>query len=143
MARVAGIELPKEKRINIALSYLYGVGRPLADRLVEKAEVNPATRVKNLTEAEISKLNTLIAEEVKVEGDLRRDVQQHIRRLIEIGSYRGMRHRRNLPCRGQRTRTNARTKRGKRRTVGSIRAVERQAAAPPAAKSGAAAGPKA
>ncbi|MBI3291752.1 MAG: 30S ribosomal protein S13 [Elusimicrobia bacterium] len=137
MARVAGVELPKEKRIDIALSYIYGVGRPLARRLVDRSAINPATRVKNLTEAEVSKLNALIAEEVKVEGDLRRELQQNIRRLIEIGAYRGMRHRRNLPCRGQRTRTNARTKRGKRRTVGSVRAAEK-----PTAPAKPSAGPK-
>ena|SRR5437899_13028545 len=133
MARIAGIDLPKEKRVDIALSYIYGVGRPLASRLVAEAQVDPATRVKNLTEAEINKISTLITQDnIKVEGDLRREIQQNIRRLIDISSYRGFRHRRNLPCRGQRTKTNARTRRGRRKTVGAIRA-EKTAAAKPAA----------
>jgi small subunit ribosomal protein S13 len=123
MARIAGVDLPKEKRVDIALSYIYGVGRKLGADLLSEAQIDPATRVKNLTEAEINKMGMLISSrEIKVEGDLRRDIQSHVRRLIEIGSYRGFRHRRNLPCRGQRTRTNARTRRGRRKTVGSARA---------------------
>src|SRR5579864_1149343 len=134
MARISGIELPKDKRVDIALSYIYGVGRPLASKLVHEAQVNPATRVKDLTEAEINKLSTIISRDYKVEGDLRREIQQNIRRLIDIGAYRGFRHRRNLPCRGQRTRTNARTRRGRRKTVGSARAEKPAAAgAKPAA----------
>ena len=132
MARVSGVDLPKDKRIDIALSYIYGVGRPLAIKVVGEAQVNPATRVKDLTEAEINKLSTIIARDYKVEGDLRREIQSNIRRLIDIGSYRGFRHRRNLPCRGQRTKTNARTRRGRRKTVGAVRA-EAKAAAPKAA----------
>src|ERR1700757_399670 len=112
MARLAGVDLPKDKRVGIALSYIYGVGRPLASKLVHEAQINPATRVKDLTEAEINKLGTMISRDYKVEGDLRRELQQNIRRLIDIASYRGFRHRRNLPCRGQRTKTNARTRRG-------------------------------
>ncbi|OGR93236.1 MAG: 30S ribosomal protein S13, partial [Elusimicrobia bacterium RIFCSPLOWO2_01_FULL_59_12] len=110
MARIAGIDLPKDKRIDIALSYIYGVGRPLASKVVVEAQVAPQTRVKDLTEAEINKLSTIITRDYKVEGDLRREIQQNVRRLMDIGSYRGFRHRRNLPCRGQRTRTNARTR---------------------------------
>lgn len=133
MARISGIDLPKEKRIDIALSYLYGVGRPLASKIVAEAQIEPSTRVKNLTEGEINKISTLIqTREIKVEGDLRREVQANVRRLMEISSYRGFRHRRNLPCRGQRTKTNARTRRGRRKTVGAAR-VEKPAAAKPAA----------
>jgi small subunit ribosomal protein S13 len=133
MARISGVDLPKDKRVDIALSYLYGVGRPLANKIVGEAQINPSTRVKNLTEAEINKLSTIISRDYKVEGDLRREIQQNIRRLIDIGSYRGFRHRRNLPVRGQRTKTNARTRRGRRKTVGSVRAAENKAAAKPAA----------
>ncbi|HVO32461.1 MAG TPA: 30S ribosomal protein S13 [Elusimicrobiota bacterium] len=133
MARIAGVDLPKDKRVDIALSYLYGVGRPMASRIVAEAQIDPATRVKNLTEGEINKISTLIStRDIKVEGDLRREIQQNIRRLIDIGAYRGFRHRRNLPCRGQRTKTNARTRRGRRKTVGAARA-EKPAAAKPAA----------
>jgi small subunit ribosomal protein S13 len=132
MARISGVDLPKDKRVDIALSYLYGVGRPLATKIVGEAQVNPATRVKDLTESEINKLSTIISRDYKVEGDLRREIQSNIRRLIDIGSYRGFRHRRNLPSRGQRTRTNARTRRGRRKTVGAIRAAEAKAAAKPA-----------
>jgi len=133
MARISGIDLPKEKRIDIALSYLYGVGRPLASKIIAEAQIDPTTRVKNLTEGEINKISTLIqTREIKVEGDLRREVQANVRRLMEIGSYRGFRHRRNLPCRGQRTKTNARTRRGRRKTVGAAR-VEKPSSAKPAA----------
>ncbi len=133
MARISGVDLPKDKRVDIALTYLYGVGRTLALKLIEEAQVDPATRVKNLTEGEINKISTLITtREIKVEGDLRREIQSNIRRLIDIGSYRGFRHRRNLPARGQRTKTNARTRRGRRKTVGAARA-EKPASAKPAA----------
>lgn len=121
MARVAGVDLPKNKRIDIGLRYIYGIGPTLAMRIVSEAQIEPSRRVKDLTEEQISKLNAIISANYKVEGDLRREVQQNIRRLIEIGCYRGMRHRRNLPVRGQRTRTNARTRRGKRKTVGTVR----------------------
>ena len=133
MARISGIDLPKDKRVDIALSYIYGVGRPLASKVVVEAQVNPATRVKDLTEAEINQLSTIISRDYKVEGDLRREIQQNIRRLIDIGSYRGFRHRRNLPCRGQRTKTNARTRRGQRKTVGAVRAETKATTAKPAA----------
>jgi small subunit ribosomal protein S13 len=123
MARIAGIDLPKEKRVDVALAYIYGVGRKSGVDILAEAQIDPATRVKNLTESEINKISTLIStREIKVEGDLRRDIQAHVRRLIDIGSYRGFRHRRNLPCRGQRTKTNARTRRGRRKTVGAARA---------------------
>lgn len=127
MARIAGLDLPKEKRIDIALSYVYGIGRPLAKDILANTSINPATRVKNLTDIEVNLLNTIINRDYKVEGELRREVSANIRRLIEIGSYRGLRHRRNLPSRGQRTRTNARTKRGKRKTVGAVKAAAAQA----------------
>jgi small subunit ribosomal protein S13 len=130
MARIAGLDLPKHKRIDIALSYIYGIGRPLASKICTVAEVDPATRVKNLTEGEVSKINTEISKNYKVEGDLRREVQQHIRHLIDIGAYRGIRHRRNLPVRGQRTKSNARTRRGRRKTVGSAKVVAPATAAP-------------
>jgi len=136
MARISGVDLPKDKRVDIALAYLYGVGRMRAKSIIAEAQVDPATRVKNLTEGEINKISGIIgSREIKVEGDLRREIQQNIRRLINIGSYRGFRHRRNLPCRGQRTKTNARTRRGRRKTVGSQRA-EKPATAKPAAAAG-------
>lgn len=134
MARIAGVDLPKEKRVDIALGYIYGIGRPVAKEIIDEARIDPATRVKNLTEGEINKISSLISsKEIKVEGDLRREIQSSIRRLIDIGSYRGFRHRRNLPCRGQRTKTNARTRRGRRKTVGSARAEKPATAAKPAA----------
>ncbi|OGR56032.1 MAG: 30S ribosomal protein S13 [Elusimicrobia bacterium RIFCSPLOWO2_02_FULL_39_32] len=130
MARIAGVEIPRHKRIDIALSYIYGVGRPLTEKILAETGVQAGVRVKDLSDADINKLNNYISQNIKVEGDLRREIQQNVRRLIEIGSYRGLRHRRNLPLRGQRTRTNARTRRGKRKTVGSARAEERKAPAP-------------
>ncbi|MDD2772621.1 MAG: 30S ribosomal protein S13 [Elusimicrobiales bacterium] len=121
MARVAGVDLPKNKRIDIALRYVYGIGPTYARKILESlsGQIAPATRVKDLTEQQVSLLNTIIQKEYKVEGELRREVAQSIHRYLEIGAYRGLRHRRNLPARGQRTRTNARTRRGKRKTVGS------------------------
>ncbi|MBI4051251.1 MAG: 30S ribosomal protein S13 [Elusimicrobia bacterium] len=125
MARVAGVDLPKNKRIDIALGYIYGVGRPLAKQILAKVgnQIDPATRVKDLTEAQVGLLNSTITKEYRVEGELRREIQQNIRRFIEVNSYRGLRHRRNLPVRGQRTKTNARTRRGRRKTVGSGKSV--------------------
>jgi len=117
MARIAGVDLPREKRVEIALSYIYGVGRNNSRDILKAAGVNPDTRVKDLAEAEVGRLREIIDREYRVEGDLRREVAMNIKRLTEIGSYRGLRHRRNLPVRGQRTRTNARTKRGSRKTV--------------------------
>ncbi len=117
MVRIAGVDLPRNKRIEIGLTYIYGIGRHTSENILEKAGVNPDKRDTDLTETEIAAIRDIIDREHAVEGDLRRDVQMNIKRLIEIGSYRGLRHRRNLPVRGQRTRTNARTKRGPKKTV--------------------------
>jgi len=118
MARIAGVDLPRDKRIEIGLTYIYGIGRPTAAAILEKAGVNPDTRVKDLTEDEAGKIRKIIDEEYIVEGDLRREVSLNIKRLMEIGSYRGIRHRRGLPVRGQKTKTNARTRKGPKKTVG-------------------------
>lgn len=117
MVRIAGIDLPRNKRIEVGLTYIYGIGRRTSVDILEKAGVNPDKRDTDLSETEVAAIRDIIDREHVVEGDLRRDVQMNIKRLIEIGSYRGLRHRRNLPVRGQRTRTNARTKRGPKRTV--------------------------
>lgn len=117
MARVAGVDIPRDKRIEVALTYIFGIGPTTSQRVLSATGVSPDTRVKDLTEAELGALRTFIDRELKVEGDLRREVGQNIKRLQEINCYRGLRHRRNLPVRGQRTRTNARTKRGARKTV--------------------------
>ena len=117
MARIAGIDLPREKRIEIALTYIYGIGRNIADDIIEATGVNPDTRVKDLTETEIGKLRDYIDHNVKVEGDLRREVSLNIKRLIEIGCYRGVRHRHGLPVRGQNTKQNARTRKGPKKTI--------------------------
>lgn len=121
MARIAGVDLPREKKIVIALSYVYGIGRELARQIMAGlgAQIDPDTRVKDLTEDQVSLLNTIISKEHKVEGELRREITASLKRYVEINSYRGYRHRRNLPVRGQRTRTNGRTRRGRRRTVGA------------------------
>ncbi len=118
MARIAGVDLPRDKRVEIALTYIFGVGPSSSKTILAQAGVNPDTKVRDLTESEISKLRDVIERQHQVEGDLRRQISMNIRRLIEIGSYRGLRHRRGLPVRGQRTRTNARTRKGPRRTVG-------------------------
>ncbi len=117
MARIEGVDLPRNKRIEIALTYIFGIGPTRARQIIASTQVNPDTRVKDLTEAEAIVLREYIAKNFKVEGDLRREVQMSIKRLIEIGCYRGMRHRRNLPARGQRTRTNSRTRKGPKKTV--------------------------
>jgi small subunit ribosomal protein S13 len=117
VARISGVDLPRDKRVEIGLTYIYGIGRTRSSQVLAAAGVNPDTRIKDLTESEISRIREFIDREYKVEGDLRREVAMNIKRLTEIGSYRGQRHRRNLPVRGQRTRTNARTKRGPRKTV--------------------------
>lgn len=117
MARIEGVDLPREKRVEIGLTYLYGIGRRTANEILKAAKVNPAARVKDLTEAEVAAIRDYIGSHFVVEGELRREVQMSIKRLIEIGCYRGMRHRRNLPVRGQRTRTNARTRKGPKKTV--------------------------
>ncbi len=118
MARIAGVDLPREKRVEVGLTYIYGIGRTTAQKILSKAGVNPDTRIKDLTEDEINKLREVIDKEHKVEGDLRREVSLNIKRLMEIACYRGVRHRRGLPVRGQRTKTNARTRKGPSRTVG-------------------------
>ncbi len=118
MARIAGVDLPRDKRVEIALTYIYGIGKPTSQKILAQTNVNPDTRIKNLTEDEINRLREVIEKEHKVEGDLRREVALNIKRLIEIGCYRGLRHRRGMPVRGQRTKTNARTRKGPRKTVG-------------------------
>lgn len=117
MARIAGVDLPRNKRIDIGLSYIYGIGRPVASSILSRTPIDPAKRVKDLTEAEVAVLRDIVEREYRVEGDLRREVQLNIKRLIEIGAYRGLRHKRNLPVRGQRTRTNSRTRKGVKKTV--------------------------
>jgi small subunit ribosomal protein S13 len=117
MARIEGVDLPRNKRIEIGLTYIYGIGLPRAQEVLVATKVNPDTRVKDLTDAEVALLREYIGSHFKVEGDLRREVQLNIKRLIEIGSYRGLRHRRNLPVRGQRTRTNSRVRKGPKKTV--------------------------
>jgi small subunit ribosomal protein S13 len=118
MARIAGVDLPRDKRVEIAVTYIYGIGRSTSAKLLAQARVNPDTRVRNLTEEELNRLREAIDRTCVVEGDLRREVSLNIKRLMEIGSYRGLRHRRGLPVRGQRTKTNSRTRKGPRRTVG-------------------------
>ena len=118
MARIAGVDLPNDKRVEIGLTYIYGIGRPTANDILSKAGINPDTRVKDLTEEEVAKIRKIIDAEYHVEGDLRREVNLNIKRLMEIGCYRGIRHRRGLPVRGQKTKTNARTRKGPKKTVG-------------------------
>ena len=117
MARIAGVDLPREKRIEIALTYIYGIGNNIADEIIEATGVNPDTRVKDLTEQDVGKIRDYIDHHLKVEGDLRREVSMDIKRLMEIGCYRGLRHRRSLPVRGQNTKQNARTRTGPKRTI--------------------------
>ncbi|OFX33642.1 MAG: 30S ribosomal protein S13 [Armatimonadetes bacterium RBG_16_67_12] len=126
MARIAGVDLPREKRVEAALPYIFGIGPSRARQICRATDVNPGTRVKSLAEDEVTRLREYIERNFKVEGDLRRDVAMDIRRLVEIGAYRGARHKKSLPVRGQRTRTNARTRKGPKKTVG----VRRKAAAP-------------
>lgn len=121
MARIAGVDIPRDKRVDVSLRYIYGIGPNNAVKIIGQAQVNPATRVRDLTDDEVNRLREIIDRDFIVEGDLRREVRQNIQRLIEINSYRGLRHRRNLPVHGQRTKTNARTKRGARRTVAGKR----------------------
>jgi small subunit ribosomal protein S13 len=118
MARISGIDIPREKRVEISLTYIFGIGLPTSQKILAQANVNPDTRVRDLTDDQVNRLREIIDRRYKVEGDLRREVALNIKRLQEIGSYRGMRHRRNLPARGQRTKTNARQRRGPKRTVG-------------------------
>lgn len=121
MARIAGVDLPRDKRVEIGLTYILGIGKSTAQKIIASTGINPDTRVRDLTDDEINKLRQIIEKELKVEGDLRREVSLNIKRLIEIGSYRGRRHRMGLPVRGQRTKTNARTRKGPSRTVGAQR----------------------
>ncbi len=121
MARIAGVDLPRDKRVEVALTYIFGIGPSVSREILGVTSVNPDTRVKDLSEAEVARLREVIDRNYRVEGDLRREISLNIKRLQEIGSYRGLRHRRSLPVRGQRTRTNARTKRGARKTVAGKR----------------------
>jgi small subunit ribosomal protein S13 len=122
LARIAGVDLPKDKRVEIGLTYIYGIGRSSSQKILQASGVNPGTRVHKLTEEEVAKLRSVIESDHKVEGALRGEVSMNIKRLKDIGSYRGFRHRRGLPVRGQRTKTNARTRKGPRRTIGARRA---------------------
>jgi small subunit ribosomal protein S13 len=121
MARIAGVDLPRDKRVEISLTYIYGIGRTVSKEILSQAEVDPNTRVRDLAETEVARLREIIDRNYRVEGDLRREVAMNIKRLQEIGCYRGIRHRKNLPVRGQRTRTNARQRRGSRKTVAGKR----------------------
>lgn len=125
MARIAGIDIPREKRLEISLTYIYGIGRTTAQKICEASDISRDTRVRDLTEEEVSRIRNYITASLKVEGDLRRDVQQDIRRKMEIGSYQGLRHRRGLPVRGQRTHTNARTRKGPKKTVAGKKKVKK------------------
>jgi small subunit ribosomal protein S13 len=117
MARIEGVDLPRDKRVEIGLTYIYGIGLKTSQDILQETQISPDTRVRDLTDSEIASLREYITNQLTVEGDLRREVQMNIKRLIEIGSYRGLRHRRNLPVRGQKTRTNARTRKGPKKTV--------------------------
>ena len=131
MPRIIGVDIPKEKRIEISLMYIYGIGRSLSNKVLKAANISPDKRAKDLTEEEVARLSSIIQKDYRVEGDLRRDISANIKRLIDIGTYRGLRHRRGLPVRGQRTKTNARTRKGPRKTVGVVR--QKATKAPPAA----------
>ena len=117
MARIAGVDLPREKRVEIGITYIYGIGRPTATKILKATGINPDTRVKDLTEDDVAKLRDYIENNLKVEGELKSEVSLNIKRLMEIGCYRGLRHRKGLPCRGQRTKTNARTRKGPKKTI--------------------------
>ncbi len=121
MARIAGVDIPKDKRVEIALTYIYGIGRSISNRILKEAGISPGIRVKELDESELTKIRAALERDYRVEGDLRRDVLMNIKRLMDTGSYRGLRHRRSLPVRGQRTNTNARTRKGPKKTVGARR----------------------
>lgn len=118
MARIAGVDLPREKRVEIGLTYIYGIGLHTSQNLLKRTGINPDTRIRDLTDDEVNRLRDVIDKEMRVEGDLRREISMNIKRLMDIGSYRGLRHRRGMPVRGQRTKTNARTRRGPKRAVG-------------------------
>ena len=121
MARIAGVDLPREKRLEVALTYIYGIGQPSAKKILAEAKISPEVRVKDLTEEEVARVRSVLEGKHTVEGDLKREISTNIKRLMDIGTYRGLRHRRSLPVRGQRTSTNARTRKGPRRTVGAKR----------------------
>jgi small subunit ribosomal protein S13 len=126
--RIVGVDIPKEKRVELSLTYIFGIGRSLSNKILKIANISPDKRAKDLTEEEVARLSSIIQKDHKVEGDLRRDISANIKRLIDVGAYRGLRHRRGLPVRGQRTKTNARTRKGPRKTVGIVRQkVERAA----------------
>ncbi len=118
MARISGIDLPREKRVEVGLTYIYGIGPHTSQSLLQRTGINPDTRVRDLTDDEVNRLRDIVDKEMRVEGDLRREVSMNIKRLMDIGSYRGLRHRRGMPVRGQRTKTNARTRRGPKRAIG-------------------------
>ncbi|HYI15953.1 MAG TPA: 30S ribosomal protein S13 [Thermomicrobiales bacterium] len=118
MARIAGVDIPREKRVEYALPYIYGIGLTTSQKILERTGIDPSTRVRDLTDDEVGRLRDIIEKEMRVEGDLRREIALNIKRLIDIGSYRGLRHRRGMPLRGQRTKTNARTRRGPKRAIG-------------------------
>lgn len=118
MARIAGVDIPREKRVEYALPYIYGIGLTTSQKILERTGIDPSTRVRDLTDDEVGRLREIIEKEMRVEGDLRREIALNIKRLIDIGSYRGLRHRRGMPLRGQRTKTNARTRRGPKRAIG-------------------------
>ena len=125
MARISGVDIPREKRVEISLTYIYGIGRSTAQQICEASEIHPDTRVRNLTDEEVARLRGFIDANLRVEGDLRREVSQDIKRKMEIGCYQGLRHRRGLPVRGQRTHTNARTRKGPKRTVAGKKKVKK------------------
>ena len=126
MARIAGVDIPRDKRVVVSLTYIYGIGRHTSEEILKATEIDPSTRVRDLDEAQVTRLREYIDRNHMVEGDLRRDVSMNIKRLMEIGCYRGLRHRRNLPARGQRTRTNARTRRGVKKTVAGKKRAARK-----------------
>jgi len=124
MPRITGVDVPKEKRVEIALTYIHGIGRATSNMILRITDISPDKRAKDLTDEEIARITSVIQKDCKIEGDLRRDVASHIKRLMEAGTYRGFRHRRNLPVRGQQTQTNARTRKGPRKTIGVVRAAK-------------------
>ena len=126
MARISGVDIPREKRLEISLTYVFGIGRTTAQLICEQTDIDPNTRVRDLTDSEVNKIRTWIDSNLKVEGDLKRDIQQDIKRKIEIGSYQGVRHRKGLPVRGQRTHTNARTRKGPKKTVANKKKAVRK-----------------
>ena len=126
MARILGVEIPNEKRVEIGLTYIYGIGINLSRKILTMSRINPYKRVKDLKDEDVSSISSIIQKTCKIEGDLRREISANIKRLIDIGSYRGMRHRKNLPVRGQRTHTNARTRKGPRKTVGIVKSKEKR-----------------